>query len=505
MPSPNAGFFVWVSYIARSYAPLFLRGAGMTLLISVVGTVIGFAIGLGVAMVRTASLRPSDGRWKRALLRASQGILVGYIEVFRSTPMIVQAMVIYYGVAQYFGVAMNQIVAGIFVVSINTGAYMAEIVRGGIHSVDLGQREAALAIGMTQSQSMVNVVLPQAIRNILPSVGNEFVVNIKDTSVLNVISVSELFFISKSAAGTYYKYFEVFFITSVVYFVLTFTVTRLLRLVEHRMDGPKDYRVHGSQTTPEGELRVGGKMTMGERVLEVQRLKKSFGALEVLRDVSFLADRGDVVSIIGASGSGKSTLLRCMNLLETPDGGDVKFRGESILAPGYALSRYRAKVGMVFQQFNLFGNMDALENCVRGQVKVLRVPRAEARERAMANLKQVGMDGFAAARPQQLSGGQRQRVAIARALSMQPEVLLFDEPTSALDPEMVGEVLRVMRDLATSGLTMIVVTHEMAFARDVSSRTVFMDGGVIVEEGDPKQLFSNPRQERTRAFLGRML
>ena len=244
---------------------------------------------------------------------------------------------------------------------------------------------------------------------------------------------------------------------------------------------------------------------MSESVLAVKNIQKSFGDLKVLRDVSFEAARGDVISIIGASGSGKSTLLRCMNLLETPDGGDVLFHGQSILASGYPLSRYRAKVGMVFQQFNLFGNMDALENCVRGQVKVLRAPRARARERAMSYLQQVGMEAFAHARPQQLSGGQRQRVAIARALSMEPEVLLFDEPTSALDPEMVGEVLRVMRDLAGSGLTMIVVTHEMAFARDVSTRTVFMDGGVIAEEGDPKQMFSAPRQERTRAFLSRML
>jgi len=244
---------------------------------------------------------------------------------------------------------------------------------------------------------------------------------------------------------------------------------------------------------------------MAESVLAVQSIQKAFGALKVLRDVSFAAARGDVVSIIGASGSGKSTLLRCMNLLETPDGGDVRFHGQSILAPGFPLSRYRAQVGMVFQQFNLFSNMDALENCVRGQVKVLGVPRAEARDRAMGYLKQVGMEAFAAARPQQLSGGQRQRVAIARALAMQPEVLLFDEPTSALDPEMVGEVLRVMRDLAGTGLTMIVVTHEMAFARDVSSRTVFMDGGVIVEEGDPRTLFTSPIHERTRAFLKRML
>ena len=196
---------------------------------------------------------------KYVLLKIVRGILSIYIEVFRSTPMIVQAMVIYYGIAQLFALTLNQLLAGFLIVSVNTGAYLAEIVRGGIQSVDPGQREAAQAIGMTHTQTMLHVVLPQAIRNVLPALGNEFVVNIKDTSVLNVISVSELFFISKSAAGTYYKYFEVFFITSVIYFVMTFATTRLLRLLEKKMDGPENYTIHGSQTVPEGEIKLKGE------------------------------------------------------------------------------------------------------------------------------------------------------------------------------------------------------------------------------------------------------
>ena len=259
MPNAQSGFFEWVLFLAKSYAPLLLRGAGVTLLLALSGTLVGFLIGLGVDVVRSIPCRREDGAVKYVLLKIVRGILSIYIEVFRSTPMIVQAMVIYYGIAQLFALTLNQLLAGFLIVSVNTGAYLAEIVRGGIQSVDPGQREAAQAIGMTHTQTMLHVVLPQAIRNVLPALGNEFVVNIKDTSVLNVISVSELFFISKSAAGTYYKYFEVFFITSVIYFVMTFATTRLLRLLEKKMDGPENYTIHGSQTVPEGEIKLKGE------------------------------------------------------------------------------------------------------------------------------------------------------------------------------------------------------------------------------------------------------
>ena len=242
---------------------------------------------------------------------------------------------------------------------------------------------------------------------------------------------------------------------------------------------------------------------MNDAILQVQHLSKSFGKHEVLKDIDFTVRPGDVTSIIGASGSGKSTLLRCINLLETPTAGDILFHGESITARGFNPCRYRSKVGMVFQSFNLFNNMTVLENCMVGQVKVLKKSKAEAKENAMKYLEQVGMAPYINARPRQISGGQRQRVAIARALAMEPEVLLFDEPTSALDPEMVGEVLSVMRDLAREGMTMLVVTHEMAFARDVSNHVVFMADGVICEQGDPQAVFTNPQQTRTREFLAR--
>ncbi len=243
---------------------------------------------------------------------------------------------------------------------------------------------------------------------------------------------------------------------------------------------------------------------MAEHIIDVQHLSKTFGTHEVLKDVDFSVQEGDVTCIIGASGSGKSTLLRCINLLETPSGGQILFHGEPITGRGFDPCAYRAKVGMVFQSFNLFGNMTVLENCTIGQRKVLKKSPEEARAVALTFLEKVGMQQFIKAKPHQLSGGQKQRVAIARALAMQPEVLLFDEPTSALDPQMVGEVLSVMRQLASEGLTMLVVTHEMAFARDVSTHVVFMADGVIAEEGTPQEIFDTPRTQASKDFLSRL-
>ena len=261
MPTASTSFFGWVAFLLQKYGMLFLRGTGMTLLVALTGTAFGFIIGLLVAIVRATSPMPAHGHRtaaaavRSALLKAVQLLLAAYIQVFRGTPMIVQAVVLYYG-AQYAGVFMDTTFAAIFIISINTGAYMAEIIRGGIFSVDKGQFEAAHAIGMTHWQTMTTVVLPQAIRNILPSVGNELIVNIKDSSVLNVISVSELFFQAKSAAGAYYRYFEVYFIIAVIYLILTLTVSRILRFIEQKMDGPDNYVIHGSQSDSRAEIVV---------------------------------------------------------------------------------------------------------------------------------------------------------------------------------------------------------------------------------------------------------
>lgn len=242
-----------------------------------------------------------------------------------------------------------------------------------------------------------------------------------------------------------------------------------------------------------------------DKIIEIRHLQKSFGSNEVLTDINFSVSKGEVVCIIGSSGSGKSTLLRCINLLEYPTSGEILYHGQNILEHDMTNAVYRAKMGMVFQQFNLFKNLTVLENCMVGQVKVLKKDKTSARNTAMEFLEMVGMAQFINAKPDQISGGQKQRAAIARALSMEPEALLFDEPTSALDPEMVGEVLKVMKTLAKSGLTMLVVTHEMGFARDVANRVVFMDSGVIVEDNVPEVIFNNPSNERTRTFLKRIL
>ena len=240
-------------------------------------------------------------------------------------------------------------------------------------------------------------------------------------------------------------------------------------------------------------------------VIDIQHLNKKFGDHEVLKDVNFQVNKGEVVTLIGSSGSGKSTLLRCINLLETPTAGSIIYNGENILDDKHDIEKYRTHLGMVFQSFNLFNNLDVLANCTVGQQKVLKRSKEEAEANAMKYLQLVGMAAYKNAKPKHLSGGQKQRVAIARALAMDPDVMLFDEPTSALDPEMVGEVLKVMRTLADAGNTMLIVTHEMEFAREVSDRVVFMDKGVIVEEGPPEQVLTNPTHERTQAFLKRTL
>lgn len=240
-----------------------------------------------------------------------------------------------------------------------------------------------------------------------------------------------------------------------------------------------------------------------EQVISIEHLEKTFGDHRVLVDVNLSVNRGEIISVIGSSGSGKSTMLRCINLLEKPTGGTIKYEGEDIMTLN--LSNYRTHVGMVFQQFNLFENMTALENCVRPQVTVLKRKRADAEKTAREYIEKVGMSAYINARPSQLSGGQKQRIAIARALSMNPEVILFDEPTSALDPEMVGEVLDVMKDLAREGMTMVVVTHEMGFAREMADRVLFFDDGKIAEEGSPEELFSAPKTQRARDFLSKVL
>lgn len=261
-PQADWTFWQWVSYFVVNKYPEFLKGAGVTLLISISGTLIGFLIGLLVGAIRTIPMRPNDLTVKKVFMRIIKFLLQVYIDIFRGTPMIVQAMVIYYGIASLMHFSMNRMFAGILIVSINTGAYMAEIVRGGIESIDRGQAEAAHTLGLRHWQTMLHIILPQAVRNILPAIGNEFIINIKDTSVLSVISVTELFFASKSIAGTYMAYFETMIITCAIYFVLTFSISRILRAFEKKMDGPSSYVIFGSSSAPENTIKVKGGKTL---------------------------------------------------------------------------------------------------------------------------------------------------------------------------------------------------------------------------------------------------
>ena len=395
---------LWSNYGVSHYLP----GIRNTLILALVATAIGCLIGFVCGILNTIPHSKNDPPVKRFFLALIRAVVRIYVEIFRGTPMVLQAVFLYYGLPYFTdnAVRFDSIwMAAILVVSINTGAYMAESVRGGIISIDPGQTEGAKAIGMTHVQTMLHVILPQAIRNILPQIGNNFIINVKDTSVMFIIGFPDFFSAHRAA--------------------------------------------------------------------------------------------------VGASGSGKSTLLRCINLLETPTSGEILYRGQNVTGPKVNAPQYRSHVGMVFQSFNLFNNMTVLENCMVGQIKVLKKDKETARKRAMEYLEKVGMAPYIQAKPRQISGGQKQRVAIARALAMEPEVLLFDEPTSALDPEMVGEVLSVMQDLAQEGMTMLVVTHEMAFARDVSSHVVYMNQGVICEEGTPEQVFGNPQKQETQDFLSR--
>lgn len=243
----------------------------------------------------------------------------------------------------------------------------------------------------------------------------------------------------------------------------------------------------------------------GEPVIEVKGLQKSFGELQVLKGIDTVINKGDVVFVIGPSGSGKSTFLRCLNLLENPTGGQILFEGTDITDPGNDINLHRRKMGMVFQQFNLFPHLSIMKNLTIAPMKLLGKSKEEAEKTAYTLLERVGLANRANAYPNQLSGGQKQRIAIVRALCMSPDVMLFDEPTSALDPEMVGEVLNVMRDLANDGMTMVVVTHEMAFAKEIASRVLFMDGGYILEENTPEELFGNPKNERLKSFLSKVI
>ena len=486
-------------------SPLLLWAAWTTVWVATVAQAAGTAIGVLVAPMMMSKARlPRLVAWL-------------YLWIFRGTPLLAQIL-FFYAVLPLLGVRLGVVTTGLLALAVNEGARMAEIVRAGLLSVPVEQREAAAALGLRRPHGFVLVVLPQAVRAIVPPLGNNYSYMIKATSLLSVISFAELLRTSQQLAQSTARPLEIYAAAAIWYLVIISVLTLLQRALERRM-ARADAGRRGRGRAADGETAAGpsvsaavGATAEAPVLIEARGLTCRLGGTLALDGVDLDVRRGEVVVVIGPSGSGKSTLLRCLNHLEQPDGGVVRLDGEAI---GFALGpdgrrsplpeavvdRQRRRLGMVFQRFNLFPHLTVLRNVAIGPERVLRLPRPEAEARARALLVRLGLAEKADVRPAALSGGQRQRVAIARALAMEPAALLFDEPTSALDPEIVQEVLSVMRDLAAAGTTMVVVTHELGFARAVADRVVMMDGGRVVETGPAAAVLAAPADPRTRRFV----
>jgi polar amino acid transport system ATP-binding protein/polar amino acid transport system permease protein len=542
----------FLSIVHYATLPFLLQGALLALEISVLAMAGGLVLGLGLALMRLSALAPVRiAAW-------------GYIWFIRGTPQLLQ-LVFLYDALPGFGITLDTFTTAVLGFALNEAAFSAEIIRGGILSVNRNQTVAAASLGMGPFLTLRRIILPQAMRAILPGMANDAISMIKGTSIASVIFVNELTFRSQQIVGQNFKFFTVFAAAGLIYLALTSAVSLLQALLERRysqtddrkplldlsaaerMFGFRLWPLQPGPAAPTGkdqsrsaaptstvsalELTPPGDTVLASRVVPLQpcaprasarptatapylvcsNVWKSYGSREVLRSVDLTVHRGEVVTIIGPSGSGKSTFLRLINHLEKLDWGEIRVDGQYV---GYekhgnhirpsrnlAKARARARIGMVFQHFNLFDHLTALENICEAPIRVYGEDPERARANALSLLNSVGLASHAHHRPHRLSGGQQQRVAIARALAVEPRLMLFDEPTSALDPELVGEVLSVMRSLAGRGMTMVVVTHEMRFARDVADRVVFMDDGQVVEQGTAQEVLDTPKHERTKRFL----
>ena len=461
-----------------------LQGLQNTLKIAVLGLIIGIVIGTLIATVRVIP------KYK-VLPRILNAICAFYVALFRGTPMVVQLLIFYYVVLPIMGVNLPSVSVAIAVFGLNSGAYISEIMRSGIQSVDDGQMEGGRSVGLSFSTTMMRIVIPQAIKNILPTLGNEFIALIKETSVVSFVGALDLYVAFSYIGSNSYEFMVPYIAMALIYIVIVCLITLLVKIME-------------------------------------RSLKKNFGDNEVLKGINMTINKGDIVVVIGPSGSGKSTFLRCLNCMEDPTSGKIIFEGVDIADPKVDINIHRRKMGMVFQHFNLFNNKTVIENimlspvlCAKKDrrkavmhnmfhkdklpVRPVKEIKKDAKENAHKLLERIGLEDKADVYPSTLSGGQKQRVAIVRSLAMNPEVILFDEPTSALDPEMVGEVLDLMKQLAREGMTMVVVTHEMGFAREVGTKLVFMDEGKIVEENTPEKFFADPQSPRAKDFLSKVL
>ncbi len=482
------------NFIQENRWRMILSGLGVTFVISIFSALIGTVLGFGLCLLR------------RGRNKVVSGVTAAFVRLVQGIPVLVLLMVLFYVV--FAGARLDGIVVSIIGFSINFAVYVSEMIRTGIDAVDVGQWEAAAAMGFGRVKTFVKIIAPQAARHILPVYKGEFISMVKMTSVVGYIAVQDL---TKATDLIRSRTFEAFFpliLTAVVYFLLAWCLTLLLGLVERKIDPRRRRRepkgVDRSAPLPEAPEEAAAERS-GEPVITISHLKKVFPNATPLKDVNAVINQGDVISIIGLSGTGKSTLLRCINRLETPTDGQIQVFGRSVTGVKPAqLGAVRRRMGMVFQSFNLFAHLTVIENIMLGPVELLGYTRQQAYEQGMRLLAGVGLAEKALNYPDELSGGQKQRVAIARTLGMKPEIVLFDEPTSALDPTMVGEVLAVIRGLAEQGLTMLIVTHEMKFARDVSTRVFYMDEGVVFEEGSPEQVFDHPKTDRCRVFVHRL-
>jgi polar amino acid transport system permease protein len=518
------------------FSSFLLRGAWIAIQITFFAMIAGLFLGLLLALMRLSRFK------------AISGFAWAYIWLVRGTPLLLQLVFIFDALPR-IGIRFDSLTTAVIGFALNEAAFAAEFIRGGILAVNRNQSVAAASLGMGPVLTLRRIVLPQAMRAILPQIANATIAMLKGTSLASIIFVNELTFRAQQIVASNFAFFTVFIAAGLLYVAMTTVITVVQLLLERRLDpelrtntdrsplsffsfrqrppAAKPAVPATSSTAPAMPVAPLSSLTLpaapnepriddGQPFVVFKNVQKTYAQRggqrrEILRGVDLEVRRGEVVTIMGPSGSGKSTLLRLVNHLEALDGGEITVAGKlvgyrrdnGVLKPTRDLSAARAKarIGMVFQHFNLFDHFTALENVMEAPIRVLGVDRATAREQAMALLTKVGLGGHAHHLPQRLSGGQQQRVAIARALALNPMLMLFDEPTSALDPELVGEVLAVIRSLAEGGMTMFVVTHEVRFARDVADRIVFMDEGVIVEQGPPEEILLQPREKRTQQFL----
>lgn len=486
------------TFVREQRWKLVLSGLWITVILSLLSALLGTVLGFGLCLLR------------RRKNRVLSGICAVFIRLIQGIPMLVLLMVLYYIV--FASANMNGIAVAVIAFAVNFGVYVSEMMRTGIDAVDRGQWEAAETLGFGRTGTFTKIIAPQALRHILPVYKGELISMVKMTSVVGYIAIQDLTKASDIIRSRTYDAFFPLIATALIYFVLAWGMTLLLGRAEVRID-PQKRRpgLKGVNTsgTPDAGIADAGKTAGHSReqtgeMIRIEHLKKVYPHVTPLQDVNAQIMRGDVVTIIGPSGTGKSTLLRNINHLETPTSGSISVFGNRLPDSGPELQKVRQRMGMVFQNFNLFPHLTVIENIMLAPVELKKIPRQEAYDTAMRILTTVGLSLKAFSYPDELSGGQKQRVAIARALAMDPEIILFDEPTSALDPTMVGEVLAVIRSLAKQGLTMMIVTHEMKFARDVSTRIFYMDEGTVYEEGTPEQIFNHPQKEKTRQFVNRL-